>query len=102
MGRHMVMPTPTAAPLIAATIGFRQLKIASVIESLASLVAQAGKAGPFEELLDLAAAQPQSQQFPAMPMGAGNRTQQGRHFFAEPDGSPLTEGAGESLAILPE
>ena len=28
------MPTPTAAPLIAATIGFRQLKIASVIESL--------------------------------------------------------------------
>ena len=36
MGRHMVMPTPTAAPLIAATIGFRQLKIASVIESLAS------------------------------------------------------------------
>ena len=36
IGRHMVMPTPTAAPLIAATIGFRQLKIAKVIESLAS------------------------------------------------------------------
>ena len=36
IGKHMVMPTPTAAPLIAATIGFRQLKIASVIESLAS------------------------------------------------------------------
>ena len=33
IGRHMVMPTPTAAPLIAATIGFRQLKIASEIES---------------------------------------------------------------------
>ena len=36
MGRHMVMPTPTAAPLIAATMGFRQLKMASVMESLAS------------------------------------------------------------------
>ena len=36
MGRHIVMPTPTAAPLIAATIGFRQLKIAKVIESPAS------------------------------------------------------------------
>jgi len=36
MGKHMVMPTPTAAPLIAATIGFRQLKMASVIESFAS------------------------------------------------------------------
>ena len=36
MGRHMVMPTPTAAPLIAATMGFRQLKIARVIELLAS------------------------------------------------------------------
>ncbi len=36
IGRHMVMPTPTAAPLIAATIGFRQLWIASVIDSLGS------------------------------------------------------------------
>ena len=36
IGRHMVMPTPTAAPLIAATMGFRQLKIAKVIESRAS------------------------------------------------------------------
>ena len=35
-------------------------QIMPVIESLASLVAQAGKAGPFEELLDLAAAQPQA------------------------------------------
>jgi len=36
IGGHIVMPTPTAAPFIAATIGFRQLKIASAIESLAS------------------------------------------------------------------
>ena len=36
IGRHMVMPTPTAAPLIAATIGLRQLKIASVIDSFGS------------------------------------------------------------------
>ncbi len=35
-------------------------QILPVIESLAALVAQAGKAGPFEELLDLAAAQPQA------------------------------------------
>lgn len=28
-GRHMVMPTPTAAPLIAAMVGFEQLCIAS-------------------------------------------------------------------------
>jgi len=35
-------------------------QVLPVIESLASLVAQAGKAGPFEELLDLAAAQPQA------------------------------------------
>ncbi len=36
IGRHMVIPTPTAAPLIAATIGLRQLKIASVIDSFGS------------------------------------------------------------------
>lgn len=54
------------------------------------------------ELLLLPSAQPQTQQFPAMPMGAGNRTQQGRYFLDEPDDSPLTQGAGESLAILPE
>jgi mono/diheme cytochrome c family protein len=35
-------------------------QIAPVMESLASLVAQAGKAGPYEELLALAAAQPQA------------------------------------------
>jgi mono/diheme cytochrome c family protein/glucose/arabinose dehydrogenase len=35
-------------------------QILPVIESLAALVAQAGKAGPFEEMLDLAAAQPQA------------------------------------------
>jgi mono/diheme cytochrome c family protein/glucose/arabinose dehydrogenase len=35
-------------------------QIMPVIESLAALVAQVGKAGPFEELLDLAAAQPQA------------------------------------------
>jgi mono/diheme cytochrome c family protein/glucose/arabinose dehydrogenase len=35
-------------------------QILPVIETLAALVAQAGKAGPFEELLDLAAAQPQA------------------------------------------
>jgi mono/diheme cytochrome c family protein len=35
-------------------------QIAPVMESLASLIAQAGKAGPFEELLALAAAEPQA------------------------------------------
>jgi mono/diheme cytochrome c family protein len=35
-------------------------QILPVIESLAALVAQAGKAGPFEKMLDLAAAQPQA------------------------------------------
>jgi mono/diheme cytochrome c family protein/glucose/arabinose dehydrogenase len=34
-------------------------EIMPVIESLASLLAQAGKAGPFEDMLELAAAQPQ-------------------------------------------
>ena len=35
-------------------------QILPVIESLAALVAQAGKSGPFEKMLDLAAAQPQA------------------------------------------
>jgi hypothetical protein len=54
------------------------------------------------ELLLLKPAQPQTQQFPAMPGGAGNRGYQRLPYLPEPDRSPLTEGAGESLAILPE